>query len=235
VTGLTNGTSYTFTVIATNSVGNSAASTASTAVTLCPTSTITDIDGNIYPTVSIGNQCWMRENLKTSRYNNGDSIPIVTGTTAWRSLTTGGRSWYNNDSTTYENPYGNLYNWYAARESRDLCPTGWGVPTDAEWTTLTTYLGGLNVAGSKMKATGATYWSSQSAGTDNSSGFSALPGGYRGSGGNFFNVSNLAFFWSDTVFDANDAYLRNLDVTNGIVTRKEYSKLVGASVRCLRD
>jgi uncharacterized protein (TIGR02145 family) len=246
VTGLTNGTAYTFTVVATNAVGSSVSSSSSTAVTprVCPTSTITDIDGNTYNTIIIDSQCWMKENLKTSRYRNGVSIPIVTDATGWGSLTTGGRSWYNNDSTTYENPYGNLYNWYALADSIGLCPTGWGVPTDAEWTTLTTYLGGSTVAGSKMKATGTTYWSSESAGTDNSSGFSALPGGiryYDGSltyDGSFDYITDLAFFWSATESDSNTAWIRYLSNLNGLVTRLNSiysSKSNGASIRCLKD
>jgi uncharacterized protein (TIGR02145 family) len=171
---------------------------------------LVDIDGNNYPVVIIGNQIWMKENLRVSRYRNGVSIPIVTDNTAWGGLTTGGRSWYNNDSTTYENPYGNLYNWYAVADNRGLCPNGWHVPTDAEWTILITYLGGESVAGEKMKSTGITYWSSQSAGTDNSSGFSALPGGYRNVDGSFSYFRNIAFFWSATEIDSDNAWYRNL-------------------------
>ena len=112
---------------------------------------LVDIDGNNYPVVKIGNQIWIKENLRVSRYRNGDLIPIVTDNASWGALTTGGRSWYNNDSTRYENPYGNLYNWYAVTDNRGLCPYGWHAPTDAAWTILTTYLGGESIAGGKMK------------------------------------------------------------------------------------
>jgi uncharacterized protein (TIGR02145 family) len=177
----------------------------------------------------------MSENLKTSRYSNGVSIPIVTDATAWGSLTTGGRSWYNNDSTTYENPYGNLYNWYAVSDNKGLCPNGWHVPTDGEWTTLTSYLGGEGVAGGKMKSTGTTYWVIQSAGTDNSSGFSVLPGGYRWNDGSFYSIRDYAFFWSATE-DANYyAWYRDLNSNGSNVFRYYFFKSVGASVRCLRD
>jgi uncharacterized protein (TIGR02145 family) len=220
-------------------MGNSAASTTSSAVIpliSCGTDTVSDIDGNTYPTVSFGNQCWISENLKTSRYSNGVSIPIVTDSTAWGSLTTGGRSWYNNDSTAYENPYGNLYNWYAVVDSRGLCPTGWGVPTDAEWTTLTDNLGGLNEAGGKMKSTGTTYWSYQSTATNNSSGFSALPGGYRNLDGSFTNIRDNALFWSDTENENNTAWTRYLFNYFDFLSRNNtYNKSFGASVRCLRD
>ncbi len=194
-----------------------------------------DIDGNNYQGVSIGGQIWMSENLKTSRYNNGDLIPIVTDNAAWSALTTGGRSWYVNDSTTYENPYGNLYNWHAVADSRGLCPTGWHVPTDAEWTTLTTYLGGESVAGSKMKTIGTTYWNSPNTGATNESGFSALPGGYRFSDGSFGNIRNNAFFWSANEYNNNYAWFRTLYSSNGNVYRDLNSKSLGASVRCLRD
>jgi uncharacterized protein (TIGR02145 family) len=197
-----------------------------------------DIDGNNYQGVRIGGQIWMSENLKTSRYNNGDLIPIVTDNAAWSALTTGSRSWYDNDGTTYENPYGNLYNWYAVNDPRKLCPTGWHVPTHDEWTILTTYLEGESVAGGKMKSTGTDYWLEESAGTDNSSGFSALPGGNRSDfDGSFFFIRIIAFFWSATEFDDSHAWTRNLYFDNGIVTRNNlnYGKSVGASVRCLRD
>jgi uncharacterized protein (TIGR02145 family) len=198
----------------------------------CPTSTITDIDGNTYPTVNIGNQCWMSENLKTSRYRNGGLIPNVTDGTAWSNSTTGAWSYYNNDVSNNA-IYGKLYNWYTTLGDT-LCPTGWGVPTDAEWTTLTTYLGGESVAGGKMKTTGTTYWYSQSAGTDNSSGFSVLPGGYL-IDGSFLSIRYSAFFWSATEHDYSNAWSRFLYYSNGNVSRYNHLKSVGASVRCLRD
>jgi uncharacterized protein (TIGR02145 family) len=238
VTGLTNGTAYTFIVVATNSVGNSAASTASTVVTpnACSTSTITDIDGNTYPTVSIGNQCWMSENLKTSRYRNGGLIPNVTDNTAWSNSTTGAWSYYNNDVSNNA-IYGKLYKWYTTLGDT-LCPTGWGVPTDAEWTTLTTYLGGESVAGGKMKSTGTDYWNSPNIGATNESGFSGLPGGWRYNDGRFFDIRRGAFFWSATELDNSNAWNRYLDNGWGNVD-KNYggltNKSFGASFRCLRD
>jgi uncharacterized protein (TIGR02145 family) len=202
---------------------------------------LVDIDGNNYPVVKIGNQIWMKENLRVSRYRNGDLIPIVTDIAAWAALTTGGRTWYDNDSTTYENPYGNLYNWYALTDNRGLCPYGWHAPTDAEWTILTTYLGGQSIAGGKMKSTGTAYWNTPNTAATNESGFSVLPGGYRNFDGSFGSISYKAFFWSATEYDSFNAWLRYLNYTIGSVGR-DYSiddntsnKSVGASVRCLRD
>jgi uncharacterized protein (TIGR02145 family) len=242
VTGLTNGTSYTFTVVATNSVGSSVASTVSSAVIpffLCGTNTVSDIDGNAYNTVLIGTQCWTKENLKTSRYRNGGLIPNVTDGTAWINLTTGAWSYYNNDVSNNA-IYGKLYNWYTTLGDT-LCPTGWGVPTDAEWTTLTTYLGGESVAGGKMKTIGTAYWESPNTGAINLSGFSALPGGYRNNfggsfSGSFSNIRIDAFFWSATENVSSHAWLRNLFNDYGDVDRNhDFNKSVGASVRCLRD
>jgi len=162
---------------------------------------LVDIDGNIYPVVKIGNQVWMRENLRVSRYRNGEIIPIVTDYTAWANLNTGARSWYSNDSTTYEYPYGNLYNWYAVSSNKGICPSGWHVPTDTEWNTLTTYLGGSSIAGGKMKSVGTSYWNSPNTSATNESGFTSLPGGYRLDVGSFYNIRNSAFFWSATESD----------------------------------
>jgi len=185
--------------------------------------------------VKIGNQIWMKENLKVSRYRNGDLIPVVTDNSLWSALGTGGRSWYSNDSTSYENPYGNLYNWYAVSDSRKLCPSGWHVPTDAEWTTLTTYLGGERGAGGRMKSVGTAYWNSPNAGATNETGFSALPGGYRESDGSFAGIKGSAFFWSASEYDGTTAWYRYLNYPNGDVGRNPNYKSVGASVRCLRD
>ena len=168
-----------------------------------PGNGVTDIDGNNYPVVKIGNQIWMKENLRVSRYRNGDPIPIVTDNTAWSGLTTGARSWYNNDSTSFEIPYGNLYNWYAASDNRNICPTGWHVPTDPEWTSLEEQLGGSAGAGGKMKQQGDVstsppgLWNSPNTGADNLSGFTALPGGFRNFRGSV-SINLNTFFWSNT-------------------------------------
>jgi uncharacterized protein (TIGR02145 family) len=233
---LTNGTPYKFTVVAENLVGKSVASAASSAVTpapVCPATTVEDKVGNEYNTVGIGTQCWMKENLKVTKYNNGDDIPDGTANTSgWGALTTGARTEYVSSGVTgYVSTYGYLYNWYAATDSRKICPTDWHVPTDAEWTTLTTELGGESLAGTVMKKSDVL-WTTNS-GT-NTSGFSALPGGFRNLDGDF-NVRDNAFFWSATENDSLSAWIRTLNYDNSFVYRDYYSKSVGASVRCLRD
>ena len=175
----------------------------------------------------------MSENLKTSRYRNGGSIPYVVGNAEWGALTTG--AWSNYDHDAANDPiYGKLYNWYTTLGDT-LCPTGWGVPTDAEWTTLTTYLGGESVAGGKMKSIGTAYWASPNTGATNESGFSVLPGGYRGSDGSLVNIRGYAFFWSATENGNDYAWDRYLNFSTGSVGRNSDDKSVGASVRCLRD
>ena len=203
--------------------------------TLSTTVTVTDIDGNTYNTVQIGNQVWMSENLKTTRYRNGGQIPnVTTDNTAWVNLTTGAWSYYNNDVSNNA-IYGKLYNWYTTLGDT-LCPTGWGVPTDAEWTTLTTYLGGESVAGGKMKTIGNAYWEGSNTGAINSSGFSVLPGGGRFNGGSFGNISYYAFFWSATEYDGSVAWFRVLNASDGLAYRSTNGiKSFGVSVRCLRD
>ncbi len=235
LTALSPNTTYYVRAYATNNTGT-AYGNEQTFTTTATSQTVTDIDGNTYNTVQIGTQVWMSENLKTSRYRNGGSIPYVLGNAAWAALTTG--AWSNYDHDAANDPiYGKLYNWYTTLGDT-LCPTGWGVPTDAEWTTLTTYLGGESVAGGKMKSIGTAYWASPNTGATNESGFSVLPGGYRGSDGSFNFIRNYAFFWSATEFDNFNsiyAWFRNLNYSNGNVRRDIIYKSEGASVRCLRD
>ena len=218
----------------------------------CGTSTINDVDGNAYNTVLIGTQCWTLENLKVTKYNDGTSIPLdnsgaSTGSAAgatWSSKVTGAYTIYANEPSTGTNAttYGFLYNWYAAAgiitnggsPTKNICPTGWHVPTDAEWTTLTTYLGGESVAGGKMKST-SSLWNAPNTGATNSSGFSVLPGGYRNNVGSFDFIRINATFWSAPEVGGTIAWLRDLNINNGNVSRYNVNKLYGASVRCLRD
>jgi uncharacterized protein (TIGR02145 family) len=216
----------------------------------CGTSTVLDNELNSYNTVLIGTQCWTKENLKVTRYNDGTAILLnntyTSGTvsTVWQGLPTGAYTIYGNGLSTGTDAtnYGFLYNWYAAvgivtpmgSPTKNICPTGWHVPTDTEWTTLTDYLLGLSVAGGKMKST-SSLWNSPNTGADNTSGFSALPGGFRSFDGSFFSIRGTAFFWSATELVGIGAWNRSLNSSVGGVSRSPSPKSVGASVRCLRD
>ena len=213
--------------------------------------TITDIDGNLYTTVKIGNQTWMAQNLKTTKYNDGTAIPQVTDNTAWSNLTTPGYCWYNNDAAN-KYTYGALYNWYTVNAGK-LCPAGWHVPTDAEWTTLENYLiaNGYNydgtTTGNKIaKSLASTaLWSTSSVtgavgNTDypakrNATGFTALPGGTRFGNGTFVNVGIGGYWWSATEYDASSAWDHSLGYYVSNVYRNYNNKKDAWSVRCLRD
>jgi len=197
-------------------------------------SIVKDYDGNVYGIVTIGTQKWMTENLKTTKYNDGTAIPLVTNNTAWSNLTTPGYCWYRNEETTYGGTYGALYNWYVV-EAGNVCPTGWHIPTDTEWTVLTDYLGGANVAGGKLKETGTTYWTTPNTGATNETGFTALPGGYRDNSGSFANVGGSGYWWSATEHDATTAWFRVLYCNSSNVSQVADNKKIGFSVRCLRD
>jgi len=194
---------------------------------------VQDQSGNFYNTIAIGTQVWFRENLRTKKYRNGNNIIVKTNTDT--STLVGQMYYYGNDSLTNYPVYGALYNWKATQESDSLCPVGWHVPTDAEWTTLTTYLGSVSVAGGKIKSTGTTYWDSPNTFATNETGFSVLPGGFRSSAGSFGYVRSFAFFWSATEYDYNNAWIRDLGSGSGSVSRYVDSKSVGASVRCLKN
>jgi len=175
ITGLTGNSKYYVRAYATNSVGTKYGNE-QTFTTEKGVQTITDIDGNVYHSVTIGTQTWMVENLRTSKYRNGDSIINVTNNTSWSTLTSGAYCDYDN---TPNNSiiYGKLYNWYAINDSRSIAPMGWHVPTDVEWTTLITYLGGESIAGGKLKETGIIHWETPNGDATNTSIFTGLPGG----------------------------------------------------------
>ncbi|MFN4881275.1 MAG: fibrobacter succinogenes major paralogous domain-containing protein, partial [Bacteroidota bacterium] len=197
--------------------------------------TMTDQQGNVYKTIVIGTQEWMAENLKTTIYRNGNPIANVTDSSQWVNLETGAWCYYNNNSQ-YDCPYGKLYNWYAVADSRNVCPTGWHVPTDAEWTTLTSFLGGETVAGGKMKSTDLQYWISPNGAATNESGFSGLPGGNRdGLNGYFYGVGYYGYWWSSPESSTTGAWYRYLSYDDGNAYRYGAYKRDGFSVRCLKD
>jgi len=197
--------------------------------------TVTDIDGNVYRTVKIGTQVWMAENLKTTKYRNGDPIPIVTDNPQWISLKTGALCRYKNDEAI-KATYGCLYNWFAVADNRSIAPIGWHVPTDAEWTILIDFLGGEVAAGGKLKESGTAHWLGPNTGATNISGFTALPGGSRFyTDGAFGNVGSIGNWWSSTANNATNAWDRYLGHNYAAAGRSYYAKQLGFSVRCIRD
>ena len=240
-------------------MGNSVASAASTAVTpgpppfTCGTSTVTDVDGNVYNTVAIGTQCWTKQNLKVTKYNDGITLIDFDASggsggnvsQTWSGRSIGAYTIYANEPSTGPNAtnYGFLYNWYAAAgiitsggsPTKNICPLGWHVPTDAEWTTLTDFLGGVIVAGGKMKSMGTTFWQTNS-GATNQSDFSALPGGRRFfSTANFNSIGDEALFWSIDLDNSGNPWFRFLNGFSNIVYRTTFLKEEGLSIRCLKN
>ena len=234
ITGLTASTTYYVRAYATNIAGTGYGSAMSFTTEEAPTGTVTDVDGNTYQTVKIGDQWWMVENLKVTHYRNGDVIPNETSSTTWSNLTTGAYCNYGNNTNNVDT-YGQLYNWYAVNDSRDIAPEGWHVPSENEWQTLVDYLGGTSVAGGKMKEAGTTHWNNPNSGASNVSGFSALPGGFRYLAGNYDYIGSNAYFWSSTESISYTAWSRGLSYGNTTVYRGNYYKRYGMSVRCVRD
>jgi uncharacterized protein (TIGR02145 family) len=244
LTGLQPNTTYYVRAYATNAV-----TTAYGNMVQFTTVGVADGNGNVYSTVEIGGQVWMAENLRTTVYANGDPIQNVTNNTTWSQLNTGAWSYYNNTSQN-NNIYGKLYNWYAVNDPRNVCPTGWHVPTDVEWQQLEQALGMpsgelnstgdrgiLQNVGGKMKSIGTQYWDAPNTGANNWSGFSALPGGYRGgsSGGLFFSLGNIGYWWSASGSGSDIATSRDLGNDDAGIGRYSLGKRYGIAVRCVRD
>jgi len=190
------------------------------------------IDENCYPSVTICNQTWMQKNLDVTTYRNGEMIPEVQDATTWANLTTGAWCYYENN--TANGPvYGKLYNWYAVNDPRGLAPAGWHVASDAEWTILSDCLGGESVTGGKIKEAGTTHWLSPNTGASNSSGFTGVPGGFRG--GTFLNISLYGYWWC-AVENSTGAWTRLLSYNNNSLGRYGTSdKQLGFSVRCVKN
>jgi len=194
---------------------------------------IKDADGNVYTSVQIGTQVWLVENLKTTKFRNNDPIPNITETLAWGAATTSAYCNLSNDEVN-ANLFGRLYNWYAVNDNRNIAPPGWHIPSDAEWATLESFLGGGTVAGGKLKESGSAHWCNQNVGGTNESGFKALPGGTR-TDKLFVTGCQWGTFWSSTEFDADNSYNRILFDTGTEINRVDNNKKFGMSVRCIKD
>lgn len=192
-----------------------------------------DIDGNQYKTIKVGNTYWMAEDLKTTKFNDGSSISIVTDNTAWSNLTTSAVCDYNNDPNNSAT-YGKLYNWYAVNDSRKICPAGWHVPSEAEFSQFINALGGFDLAGGKLKAKGNTYWSEPNSGASNSSGFNAKGSGYRNYLGVFKDQSYITGYWSSTEQNQS-AYLLSLRFDGSYADLYAVNKKSGFLLRCVKD
>jgi uncharacterized protein (TIGR02145 family) len=233
LSGLNEGTTYHFRTVAINSLGASFG----TDMIFIPSGPVpvADIEGNVYPVIVIGAQTWMAENLRTTKYNDNTDIPLVTDNSGWIALTTPGYCWYNNDMATFKNTYGGIYNFYAVNTGK-LCPSGWHVPSDDEFTTLTNFLGGINVAGGKIKEAGTNHWTSPNTGATNESGFTALPGGQRDESANFIGLGLNGVWWTSTPYNSLKPWYRSLGSNvSTIFVGNGSLNIRGFSVRCLRN
>jgi len=198
----------------------------------CGISTVKDYEGNVYNTVKIGNQCWLKENLRSTKYNDSTNIPNVTDNGLWPNLITPAYCWYNNDYAAYGSVYGALYNWHTVNTGK-LCPIGWHVPSKADWTQLSNYLGGEIIAGGKLKEIGTTHWYSPNTGATNETNFTALPGGGRMY--DFGQLHDLGNWWSSSPFDSYNAETVDLRSYNTEILFDPNDKKIGFSVRCVKD
>lgn len=195
-----------------------------------------DIEGNAYKIVKIGKQFWMAENLRTTKYNDGTSIPLVTDNSNWVQLATPAYCWYDNNEKKYKNPYGALYNGYAANTDK-LCPAKWHVPGIADWDTLINYLGGIYVASGKLRESDITHWRPPNIGATNESGFTALPGCYRDNSFGEFKeqIGDFGLYWSSSELNNYNNYYISLDAYINEVFRYDDQINLGISIRCIKD
>jgi len=197
---------------------------------------VKDADGNVYRTITVGDQVWMAENLRATRLNDGTAITNETDMTKWVQVTTPAFCWVNNDEKT-KNEYGAMYNWHTVNTGK-LCPAGWRVATDEDWTRLTDFLGGVQVAGGKLKEKGTARWKDPNAGATGETGFSAVPAGYRygyfWAQGTFYETGLNGYYWTGTVCTDTHAWSRTMNAGNTKVYRSIFVNNNGFSVRCIK-
>jgi uncharacterized protein (TIGR02145 family) len=237
LSGLTQNTIYHFRVKAVNSKGTTYGSDM-VFTTSESEDNVTDFEGNVYKTIQIGSQEWMGENLKVTKFNDGNLVPLVKNANSWLSMTTPAYCWYNNDKDNKE-VYGALYNWYSVNTGK-LCPIGWHVPSLLEWTALVDYLGGYQIAGGRLKEAGTFHWDSPNTDASNSSGFTAFPGGYRephGPGPGPPDVDNhyTGFWLSSTEYNSESVYSIDVSYHSSESSTPTFWKNDGYSVRCIKD
>jgi uncharacterized protein (TIGR02145 family) len=209
---------------------------------------VSDIDGNVYKTIQIGTQTWMAEDLKATKYSDGTVIQLTSGTSAWEALATTSKSYcYYNDNANSTSSFGALYTWAAAMNGsassttnpsgvQGVCPAGWHLPSDVEWTTLSNYLGGENVTGGKMKEAGTSHWYDPNIGATNESGFTALPGGSRFGYGLCYGNAFFGYWWSSTEYSTENAWIIGLSTYGNEFSKYYgYEKKSGYSIRCLKN
>ena len=197
--------------------------------------TVTDVDGNTYNTISIGNQTWLTENLKVTKYNDQVPISLVLDDASWSTQTEPAYCYYQGDIAN-ANGYGNLYNWHVVNNAKNVCPSGYYVPSIADWEELITFVGGNAVAGGKLKEMGLEHWLDPNTGADNSSSFTLLPSGWRANNNGFYeNLSYMAFVWSSTSVDAQSSSIILVGYDSPACYTSDSHILTGLPIRCLKD
>lgn len=199
-----------------------------------PDGSILDIDENVYSTITIGSQTWMMQNLKTTKYRNGDKITNIPTNMNWASSTFGAFCNYENTNSNVTK-FGRLYNWFSINDLRNIAPEGWRIPTETDWQILINYLGGEDICGGKLKDQAIGYWQQPNTGATNESGFTARAGGHRAPNGFYQNILLSTSFWTSSPYDSDSAVAFSLVNNSSIISKTIFANKTGLSVRCLKE
>lgn len=217
----------------TTAVNSSAISTPS--IPESPVSTVIDIDGNVYKTIRIGQQTWMAEDLRVTKFNNGTPISIVSDSKLWSSIDIPAYSWYDNITPDVASKYGALYNGYVVESSSKVCPNGWRIPTKDDWDSLIKFYGGAEIAGGKLKEAGISNWYKPNSGAETENVFMALPVGYRNSTGSFSFRGGTGLWWTSTVTSYSNFATMAMYYNYSSVVTGNFPKAQGVCIRCMKD